>query len=251
MGKSKGPDAVGAATAQGVADRETARDVTYADRPDQYNPWGSITWGQEMVTDPATGEQTTKWTQNQNLSADSQDLYDTQLGIMRGKSKLAGGMMGRISDEMGAAPDWAQFGDVQGLNYDPNQIRGMAEDAAYQKETSRLDPRFQGQEEALMIKLRNRGLKEGDQAYDSAMANLGTERTDAYEQARLGATATGRQEAEMMYGQQMGQSQYANALREQQIAEYLGKRGHSLSESERLNEGSGLGDLIGMAGGGS
>ena len=250
MGKSKGPDAAGAAAAQGVADRNTARDVTYADRPDQYNPWGSIKWSQEMVTDPATGEQTTKWTQNQDLSKDSQALYNDQLGQMRSKNALAGGMMGRISDELGAAPDWSQFGDVQGLDYDPTQIRGMAEDAAYNKETARLDPQFQGRREEKMIELRNRGLREGDQAYDSAVSGMASDQASAYEQARLGATATGRQEADQMYQQQMGSSQYANALREQQIAEYLGKRGHSLSEQERLNEGSGLTDLAAMAGGG-
>ena len=57
MGKksSKSPDVVGAAEREGEYSRETARDTTYADRPDQYNPFGSVTWGTERVLDPATG----------------------------------------------------------------------------------------------------------------------------------------------------------------------------------------------------
>lgn len=249
MGKKSGPDTKGAVREQAAADRQTARDITYADRPDQYNPWGSLTWTTQEVVDPATGETVTKWVQNQELSADAQDLYNRNLGMMRARSGLAGGMMGRVSDEMGGAPDWAQFGDVQGLQYDPNQIRAAAEDAAYQKQAARLDPQFAAREESLEIKLRNQGLKPGDQAYDAAMTNLGQERTDAYEQARYGATDIGRQEAAQMYEQQMGSSQYANALREQQIQEYLGKRGFSLGEANKLMEGQTLGDLTEMAGG--
>ena len=70
--KSSDPaDVRGAAETEGQYSRETARDVTYADRPDQYNPYGSVTWGQEMVRDPATGEMVTKWTQNEALSKDA------------------------------------------------------------------------------------------------------------------------------------------------------------------------------------
>ena len=56
MGKksSKAPDVVGAAREEGKISRETARDATYADRPDQNGPLGSTTWGQERVLDPAT-----------------------------------------------------------------------------------------------------------------------------------------------------------------------------------------------------
>ena len=63
MGKksTKPADVTGAATIEGEFSRETARDQTYADRPDQYNALGSSTWGQELVTDPATGAKTTKW----------------------------------------------------------------------------------------------------------------------------------------------------------------------------------------------
>lgn len=245
MGKGSKPDVAGAAQ----ADRETARDVTYADRPDQYNPWGSVNWGQEAVIDPATGETTTKWTQRQNLSPDAQHLYDRQMEQMKGRSDLAGGMMGRVQDEFGEAIDWGEFGDYEDFNFDPTQMRQQAEDDAYAKQTSRLDPQFAQREEAKMIELRNRGLKEGDQAYDSAMASLGNERTDAYEQARLGAGQIGRQESGQLYEQGRGSNEMANALRDRRIQDMLGKRGTSLDEMNRLNEGQDLATLTEATGG--
>ena len=250
MGKgSKPPDVVGAAEKEGEYSRETARDVTYADRPDQYNPWGSVTWGQEQIIDPATGEPTTKWTQNEALSPDSQKLFDTQMGMMQGRSDLAGGMMGRIGQEMGTPPDWNQFGDVIGMDYDPSQIRSHAENAAYQRAASRLDPRFAREGEALEVKLRNQGLRPGDQAYDAQMESFTTGKTDAYDQAIWGATAAGMGEAGQLWDQQMGGTQMANALREQQIMEYLGKRSFSLGEQEALNKGSTLAELQQTTGG--
>jgi hypothetical protein len=251
MGKgAKPPDVVGAAEREGEFSRETARDVTYADRPDQYNPWGSVTWGQEQVIDPATGEPTTKWTQNESLSPDSQGLFDSQMGMMRGRSDLAGGMMGRIGQEMGTPADWNQFGDVQGMDYDPSQIRQHAEDASYQRAASRLDPRFAREAEGLEVKLRNQGLKPGDQAYDAQMGTFNTGKNDAYNQAIWGATSAGQGEAGQLWDQQMGGTQMANALRTQQIDEYLGKRSFSLGEQEQLNKGNSLAELQQTTGGG-
>lgn len=248
--KGGGGNPADAARVQGEMNRETARDVTYADRPDQYNPWGSLRWTTEKAIDPATGEEVTKWKQIQDLSPDAQRLYDTNLGILTGRSNLAGGMMGRISDEMGGAPDWAQFGDVIGLDYDPTQMRQRAEDAVYQKQTSRLDPQFASQEQDLEIKLRNQGLMPGDAAYDSQMQNLAQQKADAYEQARLGSIGAGKDEAAQLWQQQMGGTELANALRNQQIQEYLGKRGFSLGEMERLQQGQGPADLVKIGTGG-
>ena len=212
MGKKSGGggDSAGAARIQGEMNRETARDTTYADRPDQINPWAETKWGQERVVDPATGEWTTKWTQNVGLADETQRLYDTQMGMQGDRGDLAAGMSDRIASEMSGAPDWEQFGDVQGLDYDPTAIRGAAEDAAYQRETNRLDPRFENEMSAMESKLANRGLAAGDQAYDSAMNTFNMSKDDAYERARLGATSTGMQEANQLWNQQMGSTQMAN-----------------------------------------
>ena len=253
MGKKSGggggDGGAGAAKIQGEMNRETARDVTYADRPDQINPWAETRWGQERVQDPASGEWTTKWTQSVGLSDATQRLYDQQMAVQGDRGEVASGMGDRIASEMGDAPDWEQFGDVQGLEYDPTAIRGAAEDAAYQRETMRLDPRFDKELSAMESKLANQGLRAGDQAYDSAMGTFNMSKDDAYERARLGATSTGMQEANQLWNQQMGSTNLANSLRDKQIQEYIAKRGYSLSEQNALTQGGDLSSLADIASG--
>lgn len=248
----KSPDVKGAARTEAASAERLAREKTFADRPDQINPWGSMTWETEQVGGDGGGggffgrgggDEVTKWTQRQQLSAPAQRIFEAQTGTAGQRQEMAQGMMGRIGQEMGAPLDWEQFGDVQGLEYDPTELRGRAEEAEYGRATSRLDPQFEQRAEQMEISLRNKGLRPGDQAYDATMASFGQERTDAYEQARMGATGAGRAEAQQLWQQQMGSTEMANALRQQQIQEYLGKRGQSLSEQEALMAGQGLGEV--------
>ena len=288
MGKksAKAPDTKGAAETQGRYARETARDTTYADRPDQFNPFGSVQWSTEAVRDPSymgtsadpaevakwtkvangggwmagvakaklaeltkggedpNGGMVTKWTQRQTLTPELQGTLDNTLGFMNSKSKLAAGMAGRIQDEMGSTPEWDQFGDVVG--FDPNANRKSAEDAMYGKATSRLDPQYQKMAQDLEISLRNKGLRPGDQAYDAQMASFGNQRTDAYEQARMDSVLQGQSE----FGLNMQGNERANALRSQQIQEYLAKRGFSLGEANALQAGQTPQDIAAMVTGG-
>lgn len=239
------PDVVGAAETEGAYSRETARDVTYADRPDQSGPLGQVRWGQEQGIDPATGEPVTKWTQNQTLDPSLQSSLDSSLGMMSDRADLANTVNQRTFDEMGEAPDWAQFGEVEG--FDPTQQRQAAEDAAYGRSTSRLDPRYASEANALEIKMRNQGLSPGDQAWDSAMDTFNRAKNDAYEQARFGATSEGRDE----FGVALQGNERANALRDQKIQEYLAKRGYSLSEADALSQDQKLTDIAGLVTGGS
>jgi hypothetical protein len=111
-----------------------------------------------------------------------------------------------------------------GDNRDLNSVstgensRANAERAIYDSMTSRLDPQFAQQGNDLEISLRNRGLSEGDAAYDSAMANFGREKTDAYKQANWqaiqGGGTEGQRDQQMdldrraqMFGEALGMSQ--------------------------------------------
>jgi len=252
MGKksSKPPDTVGAAQTEGQYSRGTARDTTYADRPDQVNPFGSVRWGTELVNDPATGKPVTKWTQTEGMSAPVQNLFDNQLETLSNNSNLAAGLNSRINSEMGSAPDWQQFGDVQDLQYDPTDLRKHAEDSAYAHATNRLDPQFETQQNQLEIQLRNQGLRPGDAAYNSQMESFQRSRNDAYEQARLGASGEGRTEANQLWGQSTEANSIANALRNQKIQEYIAKRGFSLGEQKSLDPSAGAESLVGTYSGG-
>jgi len=244
MGKKSPPDVRGAATVEGEYSRETARDKTYADRPDQNTSFGQTRWTQEMMIDPASGEQVTKWVQNQTLNEGQQQIFDSQTKRNQDLSSMSAGMSGRIQDEMGSPLDWGQFGDVVG--FDPDANRQAAEDAAYGRSTQRLDPQFEKNRTDLERRLTQRGLRVGDSAYDSAMSNFSTGRNDAYEMARMGSVGEGRQEV----GLNLSTNERANALRQQQIQEYLGKRGQSLSEANALSDSMNTQEMASTYGGG-
>jgi hypothetical protein len=186
---------------------------------------------------PSTGRPETRWTQTEQLAAPLQQSLTSQMNIGAGRAALAEGSMARAWEDYSNPMDFDQFGGPIAFDYDPTQQRQAAEDSAYQKQANRLDPQFATQEQALRSRLMNQGLSAGDQAYDAAMNNFNTGRNDAYEQARLGSTAEGRNESNLMFGQASQQNQIANLLRQQGIQEELGKRGFNLSEVERLLQG--------------
>lgn len=291
MGKgADAPDVRGAAVETGEQALMLNEAQTTANRPNQSNAWGSTQWTSQI--NPNTG--LTEWSQTETLNPQLQASLNAQQNIQQGRSELAEGMMARVWDQYQTPMDFDPYGkpiqaaDVAGENrfsfdqgltdfqYDPTGHRQTAEDAAYQRATSRLDPQFESQQQALTTRLRNQGLSPGDQAYDAAMANFDRSRADAYEQARLGAVAEGRAEDQLLFGQQLsahqqnvgqqgqlfGQAlqgsglrnqqqqqeydqaqqsaQLANQLRTQQMQEDLYKRGYSLQEVERLLAGQGI-----------
>lgn len=265
MGKSSGgggtqPDLVGAAREEGEQAQQLAQQETVANRPNQFNPWGSTQWQSERVWDPATGQYLTEWTQTESLDPQLQSQLDAQMGLGASQAGFAEDMFNQFAEGYQAL-DFNQFGDVQQLGdvqgvgqfeFDPGTARQEAEQAAYQRAANRLDPQFEQQQQQLESKLRNQGLRPGDQAWDSAMQNFNMARNDAYEQARLAATGEGRSEASQMFQQALGgyqanlagqgqgfeqqveQNQIANALRQQQMEEAMLAQGYPLSQIQQI-----------------
>jgi hypothetical protein len=251
-----------AAEIEGQTARELAQQETEANRPNQQNPWGSTQWNRvavrdedgEPILDSMTGQPMMQWEQLETLNPMLQGSLDAQLGIQQGRSQLAQGVMGRVWNDFQNPMDFSQFGDIIDLedrsqfDYDFNDARQRAEDAAYQRSLNRLDPQFQAQEQSLLNRLRNQGLSAGDQAYDAALQNFNRGRNDAYEQARLGSTSEGRTEAQNLYNQALQQNQtnfaqgvqqneIANALRSQGISEAVGQRNYNLADLNNLLSG--------------
>jgi hypothetical protein len=245
-GKKSGPNApdyMGLAKQQGEEARALNTQQTWANRADQTNPYGSSKWTSEMVIDPATGQEVTKWNQSTEISPELKGAYDSQLGVQSGRSELAQSMMGRLGSELGQGPDWSQltpwgqqmqatttpysFGDPRtqspalqnSLDYSNLQnvdnsgaSRQRAEDAIYKSATSRLDPQWQAKQTQLETQLANQGITRNSAAYQNAMQGLETQRTDAYQQAQMGAVTGAGQEAQRNSSMDM-------ALRQQQAAE--------------------------------
>jgi hypothetical protein len=100
------PDYTGAAQAQAQASRENLNTQNFANRPNINTPFGSESWTTRAVTDPATGQQVTEWTQNTTLDPRLQTALDSQIGIQQGRSDLANAFMGRVQDEYRQPFDW-------------------------------------------------------------------------------------------------------------------------------------------------
>jgi hypothetical protein len=288
MGKSAPPvpDYRGAAEETAQASREATNQQNYANRPDQFSPFGSLTYQTEAIIDPATGQEVTKYTQNQELNPESQAALDSQLALTRGRSDLGGALMERVASDYGQPMDFSKYGDPN-MGYSSEQIdmsdlpqgvgslqteeynrpelqqsldysgasevgqaddyRNRAEDAMYARRASRLDPQFQGRQEALEVKLNNQGLRPGDQAYDSAMQNLGMERTDAYNAAQNEAIMSGGAEASRMFNMDMSRrgqditetdalADFYNTSRGQQSALDLATSGQRFNEAQKAAE---------------
>lgn len=236
------PDYAGAAQEQAKSSRNVTEQQTWANRPNQYTPFGSQTWDNQQVWDPSTQQWLNRWNQTTTLTPELQAAAEAQQRTTQARSRLAEGLTGRLQNEMGAPMDWSQFRPsgqaVAAQDYgDVNAFRQRQEDALYGKATSRLDPQWGQRENQMRVRLANQGLQEGDEAYNIAQANFGRDRNDAYQQAQYGAVTGGG--AEMINqvnagGQMQAQGQqassYQNTLRQQDIAEALQKRGASLNE---------------------
>lgn len=231
------PDYTGAAEATAEGSREAAALQTYANRVNQYTPWGSTTYDSYQDYDPATNQDVTRWNQTTNVTGDAQRALEAQEGLMAERSELGESMMGRAKDEFGDPMDWdalQAYGSVPGGGMDARQ---KAEDALYGRATSRLNPQWEQRMDDKKAEMVAQGLRPGDAAYDREMENLGRERTDAYQQAQYAATSGGGQEASAQQGRELTEANYANQLRAAQVAETGIQRGLSLNEINALISG--------------
>ena len=244
------PDYTGAANAQAAASKDITEQQTWANRPDQYTPFGSQTWDQRVEYDPVTGQSLNKWSQQTTLDPLSQASLESQQRLGLEKSQLASGMTDRMWREYGQEMDWSghpgmaqtpdvtmgnqldQYGvDTGGLrpggqDVDPSQRYSQdAGDALYGRATSRLDPQWERREDDMKATLVAQGLRPGDAAYDRAIDEASMQRSDAYQQAGFGADIGAGQEAQRYHGMDLSTGQYDEGRRQQQLSEMMGAQG--------------------------
>lgn len=273
-GKNKSPDYSGAAKQQGEDNREVNTAQTFANRPNQVTPYGESSWTPYQTIDPGTGKSVTAWKQNLNFNPVQQSLFDQQNRISGMRGDVGENVAGRLQSEFGKSMDWSglspmggqvdpRYTKALGSIGDPNKFRQKAEDARYNKASSRLSPQYAEKRRAMETQLRNQGLSPEDSAWKTQMAGIDTAETDAYAQAQYDAVTGGMGEANQMYNQLMGNNQnmfnqslksnqqnygmdqssseYANQLRQQQIAEMMQQRGFSLNELNAIMSGQQVG----------
>jgi len=253
------PDYTGAAEAESDASRQNIASQNYANRPDQFSPFGTTTWDSSSQIDPSTGKQVTGWTQNTSLTPELQSALDSQLRLQQLRSNSAEGMFGRVTDDLSQPIDWSgseysEFGAAPEVRDpgDPELFNQEVGDAIYNQFESRLDPQWEQTQNRAEIRMRNQGLQPGDQAFNDNQFNVDRAQNDAYQTAQNSAITGAGAEASraygdklkysgQMFGQDYDRSKYQTVLRQNQISEDLQRRGSSLNELNALVSGQQVG----------
>ncbi len=161
------PDYTGTAKATAAGNLEAAKYATVANRANQYNPYGSLTW-QRGATDYDP------WTQTVNFTPQGQKLFDLQQA-----TDLAYGQAAQKG-----------FENIKGLfenpNIDESKLTAMPTNAgmtSQQAMLARLQPTLESNEEALRTRLANQGIGLGSTAYNREQNLAAQKANDLYLQA--------------------------------------------------------------------
>lgn len=211
------PDYEGMARGQAAANVQSAIAERLLSQVSQATPFGSLSFRQVgstrvpgvdrvvgsktrvPVTDPKTGEVTyvegpsrveqitpayeiPQFESTIALSPEQQRLLSTQTAQQQALGDIATGLLGRIGQSVETP-----------FTIDP-AFGQAAEEAAYARATSRLDPQFEQLERMERTRLANQGFDPTSEAFRNALADFERRRADTYEQARRGAVQEGRAE---------------------------------------------------------
>lgn len=175
----KAPDPQETANAQAGMNRDTALTQSQLNMIDQQSPYGSLSYNQTGTNkfQDSNGKwvETPKYTATTTLSPEQQAILDQTQG--------ANLNLGTIANERSAF--------LKDYLAKPFDVNAETESKINELGSSRLDPRFAREQDALRTQLINSGIRPGSAAYTSAMGDFGQTKNDAYNQLAL----TGRQQA--------------------------------------------------------
>jgi hypothetical protein len=183
--------------------RGAAEEASQANRPDQQNAYGSgIHW-----TRDANGN----WVQTQSFGGELGGAADS--------------LMGQTSEALSRPFDLSGLPQVGS----GDSARQQAIDAAYGQSTSRLDPRFHQEEDALRARLLNQGLDENSEAFKGAMGEFGQQKNDAYTSAMNSAISQGTAAGDSIFRNNL-------AAHSSGLGDLLTGRGQALGELGQLQQ---------------
>ena len=223
------PDYRGAAEEQAESSRKATNQQMYFNRPTVSTPFGGESWSYSPVTDPVTGEQYTTAQQTTSLTPEAQEALSSQLRVQSARSGFAEDLLGRVQGGFQDPADFGQFGGYQGLQTDPNTIR----EEAFGRMSSLYAPQREADRSRLETQLANQGIPRGSEAWRNAMRS----QNDAEMRQDLQMMQGSMGEAQGMQGMDVNAQNYANNLRQMQVAEMLQQRGLGLNELNALLTG--------------
>lgn len=198
-------------------EEKRAKEALELANPDKVSPWGT-----ETTSTDANGNVTV----TQTLNPTTQAALDSQQALGKARSDAALGMMGNVNNAYSQPMDWS------GLTPAPDSqgARDQAINSAYGQATSRLDPRFAQDENALRTRLYNQGFREGDQGFQTEIDNFSRNKNDAYTSAMNSAIGQGTSAMQALFG--MGQTQH-----QQELSDMLQQRNQPMNEMNALISG--------------
>lgn len=172
MGKPSAPpapDYVGAANAQGAANKDSAIATAKLS-----NPWTSTPLGSRKVdySGKITGDELVPYITDE-LTPLGQQRQDQENRMIAGLGGIAEAGIGRVGESFNKPMDYSSIGQLQ--------------DTAQESILARLRPQIAQDEAALENKLANQGLQAGSEAYNNAYRTFNQGKNDAYSQAALQA----------------------------------------------------------------
>jgi hypothetical protein len=182
------------------ASRSAVNQQTQANRPNQSSPFASSTWAQGPDG---------QWSQSTNFN-----------GPLAGLNS---------SLQQQASQAMSNPFSLSGLpaTTDGSQARDQAINAAYGQATSRLDPQFAHQEEALKSQLAGQGLQPGSEAYNNALGDFQRGKNDAYTSAMNSAIGQGTAAGGQLFNESLQSRQNA-------LAEALTQRNQAFTNLQGL-----------------
>lgn len=193
MGKPKAPtppDPKDTSSAQTGTNIGTAIANNTMQLMDQQTPYGSLSYsqsGSQTYTDPYTGQtyDIPRYTATTSLSPEQQAILDQNNATQLNLGTLANERSDFLRDYLPTTE--AATDQIDSKLYDLG--------------ASRLDPRFQREEDALRTRLANQGIAPGSEAYNREIELLGQSKNDAYNQLLLSGRGQAMNEVNMPINQ--------------------------------------------------
>lgn len=229
------PDYVGAAAAQGAANKDAAIASAQLSNPNVNSPYGNQTVS--YTNDPVTGNPIP--TVNQTLNPVSQRVFDaqqqTRLGLA-GLSNTGTGIAQNVLDKpfQFNGPNVQTGLDTSGVAKMPVNAGMTGQDAIL----SRLEPAMARQRTSLETQLTNQGLRPGTEAWDNSMRDFSQQQTDQRTQAAAQGVGLDMTANNQGYNQALQSGQFGNTAQGQMLAQALQQRSLPLNEITALMSGS-------------
>jgi hypothetical protein len=236
------PTAKETGAAQSATNTSTAAAQAALNDVNQVTPYGTTTYNQSGYYTTPAGDTVPRYTQTTELDPQSQALLDQQRAVAAQQT----GVLGQQTGVLGGQTDIQDFliNDRNGnsaparnlayqiaqqsenpinfdtnfsgtLNQSPEALNSRVTDALYGQQKSFLDPAWNLKQQQLQDQLSKQGISVGSDAYNNALKQLDSSRTQAYQSAADSSIGQGVQAQQALFG--MAQSGQQENLREQQL----------------------------------